>query len=60
MEVVNEINEKKHGLQIMLNHLEEDPKPIFKRNIKDDRSYDGVTILRFRISSKIGKKYIKK
>lgn len=60
MEVVNEINEKKHGLQILLNHLEEDPEPVFERNIKDDRSYDGFTILRFRISSKIGKKYIEK
>ncbi|HOV64334.1 MAG TPA: pyridoxamine 5'-phosphate oxidase family protein, partial [Spirochaetia bacterium] len=56
--IVNELSEKKHGLQILLNHLEKDPKPIFERNIKDDHSYDGVTILRMNMKSIIGKKHI--
>ena len=56
--IVDELSEKKHGLQILLNHLEKDPKPIFDRNIKDDHSYDGVTILRLDMESIIGKKYI--
>lgn len=56
--VVSDLAEKKHGLQVLLTHLEKDPKPIFERNIKDDRSYDGVTILRMEIDSVIGKKYI--
>jgi len=56
--IVESLEEKKHGLQILLNHLEEDPRPIFERNIKNDASYDKVTIVRLEIESIIGKKYI--
>ncbi|OHD23269.1 MAG: hypothetical protein A2Y38_24360 [Spirochaetes bacterium GWB1_59_5] len=56
--IVDELAEKKHGLQIILNHLEKDPQPIFDRNIKDDHSYDGVTIIKMSIDSSIGKKYM--
>jgi len=56
--VVDELEEKKHGLRILLNHLEEDPQPIFERNIKNDGSYHKATFLRFDIESMIGKKYI--
>lgn len=55
--VVENLEDKKHGLQIMLNHLEEDPQPIFERNIENDESYKKVTILRLEIESVIGKKY---
>lgn len=58
--IVDELEEKKHGLQVLLNHLEENPQPIFERNIKNDDSYRKVTILRFDIESMIGKKYIGK
>jgi len=58
LNIVNELEEKKHGLQILLNHLEKDPKPIFERNIKSDKSYDSVIILKLNIESIIGKKYI--
>lgn len=58
LDIVNDLTEKKHGLQVLLNHLENDPQPIFERNIKDDNSYNGVTILKLSISSKIGKKHI--
>jgi nitroimidazol reductase NimA-like FMN-containing flavoprotein (pyridoxamine 5'-phosphate oxidase superfamily) len=58
MRIVNELMEKKHGLQIILDHLEKDPKPIFERNIKDDRSYDGVTVLKLSMEVVVGKKYI--
>lgn len=58
MVIVTDLDEKKHGLQVLLNHLEKDPKPIFERNIKDDKSYNGVTILRLNMESIIGKKYI--
>lgn len=58
MHIVADLDEKKHGLQILLNHLEKDPKPIFERNIKSDKSYDSVTILRFDMESIIGKKHI--
>lgn len=56
--IVESLDEKKHALQVLLNHLEENPKPIFERNIKSDASYDGVTILKLAIASKIGKKYL--
>ena len=56
--VIEKLEEKKHGLQVLLNHLEEEPKPIFERNIKNDDSYNGVTILKLNIESIIGKKYI--
>ncbi len=58
MHIVNDLSEKKHGLQVLLNHLEKDPQPIFERNIKDDHSYDRVTILRMNMESIMGKKYI--
>lgn len=58
MKIIEDLDEKKHGLQILLNHLEKDPKPIFKRNIKNDLSYNSVTILKLEMESIIGKKYI--
>ena len=58
IKVINDLEEKKHALQVMLNHLEDDPKPIFERNIKNDESYNVVTILKLNIESTIGKKYI--
>ncbi len=57
--IVSELQEKKHGLQVLLNHLEKDPLPIFERTIKNDTSYDGVTILKLYMSSIIGKKHVK-
>lgn len=56
--IVEELEEKKHGLQILLNHLENDPVPIFERNIADDSSYGKVTLLRLDVESIIGKKNI--
>lgn len=55
--IVKDLNEKKYGLEILLNHLEDNPAPIMKRNIKNDESYDKVTILRLKIADIVGKKY---
>ena len=57
---VESLEEKKYGLDILLNHLEEDPKPIKKRNVKDDNSYQKVAILRLDIDEISGKQAIKK
>lgn len=54
--VVDELDEKKHGLDILLNHLEENPDPIKARNIKDDKSYNSVCILCLDISDITGKR----
>jgi hypothetical protein len=58
MRIVRDLEEKKHGLLVMLDHLEKDPAPILARNIKNDASYDTVTILSLDVESMIGKKHI--
>ena len=55
MRLVTDLNEKKHGLEVLLHHLERDPDPIRARNIQDDRSYDKVGILCLDIESVSGK-----
>ncbi|MBP7264573.1 MAG: pyridoxamine 5'-phosphate oxidase family protein [Spirochaetia bacterium] len=57
MAVVTDLAEKKHALLTLLGHLEKDPQPILERNIKNDASYDAVTILRLDIDSLRGKAY---
>ncbi len=59
MNIVSDLQEKKHGLQVLLKHLEKDPTPIMARNIKTDTSYDSVTILKLEMQSIIGKKHLK-
>ncbi len=56
MSIVDDLDEKKHGLNVLLHHLETDPVPIKKRNIENDASYKKVNILRLDISEIIGKK----
>ena len=56
--VIDDLTEKKHGLNVLLNHLEKAPEPIFERNIKSDKSFDAVTILKLSIETIIGKKYL--
>jgi len=56
MYVVKEVEEKEKGLKTLLNHLEEDPQPIFDRQINGIESYRKVTILRLQIHQVTGKK----
>lgn len=58
MTIVDNIEEKKYGLWVLLKHLEKNPTPILERNIKSDKSYNAVTILKLNMQSVIGKKYI--
>jgi len=55
MELVADLEEKKRALIVMLNHLEKEPAPILARNIKNDASYDTVTILKLELSDVSGK-----
>lgn len=57
--IVDDLAEKKHGLSILLNHLEDDPDPIIKRNIINENSYNKVVILRLKMNNIIGKENIK-
>jgi nitroimidazol reductase NimA-like FMN-containing flavoprotein (pyridoxamine 5'-phosphate oxidase superfamily) len=56
MYVVDDLAEKKHGLDVLLNHQEKEPEPIKRRNVKDDSKYDKVTILKLVIDDIYGKK----
>ncbi len=56
MHIVKEVEDKEKGLRILLNHLEQNPQPIYDRNIKGPDSYHKVTILRLQIDSITGKK----
>lgn len=53
--VVNNLAEKKHGLDILLTHLEEKPEPIFARNIRGNETYNTIAILRLDIAEISGK-----
>jgi nitroimidazol reductase NimA-like FMN-containing flavoprotein (pyridoxamine 5'-phosphate oxidase superfamily) len=55
MFVVEEIDEQKYGINVLLNHLEKDPVPIYKRNIPDDTKFKKVSILRMDIKEMTGK-----
>lgn len=57
MTIVTDLDEKKHGLDVLLHHLEDDPDPIKARNIKNDSSYDKVVILRLKMDSIVGKRF---
>ncbi len=55
MSAVESLEEKKHGMEIMMNHLEEDPEPVRQRTLKNDRVYDSFTVLKLEISHMTGK-----
>ena len=56
MYLVEALDEKKYGLDVLLNHQEKDPQPIKDRNVKDDSKYDEVAILKLVIDEIYGKK----
>lgn len=56
MAIVDGLEEKKHALEVLLHHLEEDPDPIRQRNIRNDAAYNGVAILKLAITHLTGKK----
>ncbi len=53
--IVNDLEEKKHGLDVLLCHLEECPDPIRKRNFPNDEAYQNVCLLRLEIQEISGK-----
>ena len=55
MTVVDDMEEKKHGLDILLSHLEEEPDRLKKRLLKDDKSYASLGVLKLEISRITGK-----
>lgn len=56
MTTIENLEEKKHGLQVLLHHLEESPDKIKERLLKDDHEYKDLGILRLDIQEMTGKK----
>ncbi len=52
---VKELEEKKHGLQVMFAHLEEKPDDVKRRLLKDESRYGKVEILRLEVSDMTGR-----
>ena len=55
MHVVEELEEKKHGMQVMLDHLEDDPDRVKAEQLKTDKAYERVAILRLDMHEISGK-----
>ncbi len=56
--IVDDLTEKIHGLNIMVDQLEPDPEPVKKNMVSNRNIQDGVCILRFDIDEISGKQSI--
>lgn len=55
MNLIHDLKEKKHGFEIMIDQLEEDPNKIKKRFLENQNSYEHTSILRLDIKDIMGK-----
>jgi len=55
MFMVENLEEKIHGMEIILNHLENNPKTVKEKFLKNEENYNKVTILRLDIKELTGK-----
>ena len=55
IEIVEDLDEKKHGLEVLLEHQEKEPDPIRKRALPDDAAYDRVGVLKMLVEEMTGK-----
>lgn len=51
MYIVDELDEKKHALNVMIDHLEQSPAEVKKRILKNDDVYKNVGIIKLKIES---------
>jgi uncharacterized protein len=54
--IVENLEEKKYGMDVILNHLEETPSVIKERALKNENMYNNIAILRLDITSLTGKR----
>ena len=55
MATLEDLEEKKYGFNIILNHLEDNPGKTQKRFLKNEQAYDNICILRLNIIEMTGK-----
>ncbi len=55
MMIIQDIEEKKHGFNVLLNHLEENPREMKKKFLKNEQSYADTCIMRLCIKKITGK-----
>jgi Predicted flavin-nucleotide-binding protein len=55
IEIVTDLDEKKHGMTVLLNHLENQPEIIKEKLLKSDGFYSKMVILRLDITQIHGK-----
>jgi nitroimidazol reductase NimA-like FMN-containing flavoprotein (pyridoxamine 5'-phosphate oxidase superfamily) len=55
MHIVKELQEKKHAIDVLLAHLEDDPQQVKEKSIKSEETYEKVGILRLDIEEMTGK-----
>jgi nitroimidazol reductase NimA-like FMN-containing flavoprotein (pyridoxamine 5'-phosphate oxidase superfamily) len=56
MSVVQDADEKRHGLRVLVDHLEDDPAPVWERNALDgDEALGRVVVVRLDIEALTGK-----
>ena len=53
---VHDIEEKKHAMLVLLNHLEDDPGIVRERSLKNDKIYNSFGILRINLEEITAKK----
>jgi len=53
--LIKNLKEKKYGMDVLLNHLEDNPKKLKQRNLKSEEAYRKVGILRLDIEEMKGK-----
>lgn len=58
MMVVENLEEKKHGMNVLLNHLEENPEKLKKRLLSKDTAYQKFAVLRLDITEISGKQIL--
>jgi nitroimidazol reductase NimA-like FMN-containing flavoprotein (pyridoxamine 5'-phosphate oxidase superfamily) len=54
--LVGELAEKRHAMEVLLAHLEHDPKVVRARSLQEESAYDRAAILRLDIHGMTGKR----
>ncbi len=55
MVIVEDLEEKKYGFNVILNHLEDNPGKVKKRFLENDQAYDKVCIIKLNLIEMTGK-----